>query len=270
MWFGFRNPRILRVESRTALFWLCLYGGTTCAFMYAGFTIALQSLSVAACEVIFYTFPLFTTFLGIFVLKERPTALQVFACVLLVTGVSLMASLTGPVEGAPGSGLPLQGAAAAALSMSGMTIQSLTARKNAKENWMPTETLYSYAQLFGFLWLALYKSAGTGWGDLASISPASWLLLAYIGFIATFIGYGAYNLGLRHINAATASMLASFEMITAVVLAAAVLKTMPTRGEIAGCLIILTALALGTRRTAPDDTNPGGGGGKNGKRNAPA
>jgi drug/metabolite transporter (DMT)-like permease len=239
-----------------SLFLLFLYGGATCAFMYGGFTVALRSLSVAASEVIFYTFPLFTTFIGIFALRERPTAAQAAACVLIVAGVFLMTSLPGSEESAPRAALPLSGVAAASLSMSGMTIQSLVGRKNAQKNWMPTETLFSYAQLFGLLWLAAYKSADTGWADLAHVSPASWLLLAYMGFAATLLGYGAYNLGLRYIRAATASMLASFEMITAVVLAAVVLDTVPARGEIAGCLVILAALALGTRGAASDGAAP--------------
>jgi drug/metabolite transporter (DMT)-like permease len=248
-WFGVRSPRLLRAGPRT-LFRLFLYGGATCAFMYGGFTVALRFLSVAACEVIFYTFPLFTTVLGIFVLKERPAAAQVFACVLIVAGVFLMTSLTGPEEDSPRAALPLAGVAAAVLSMSGMTIQSLVGRGNAQRGWLPAETLFSYAHLFGLLWLVLCKSATTGWADLARVSPASWLLLAYMGFVATLMGYGAYNLGLRYVSAATASMLASFEMVTAVVLAAAVLGTVPARGEIAGCLVILAALALGTRGAA--------------------
>jgi drug/metabolite transporter (DMT)-like permease len=249
-WFGFRNPRLLRVgpgSRAMPLFCLFLYGGATCAFMYAGFTIALRTLSVAACEVIFYTFPLFTTFLGIFVLRERPSAAQVFACVLIVSGVFLMTSLSGPGGSAPRAALPLAGVAGAALSMLGMTIQSLVGRGNAKKGWLPVETLFSYAHLFGLFWIVLCKSVFSGWGDLPRISAASWLLLAYMGFITTLLGYGAYNLGLRYVSAATASMLASFEMVTAVVLDAAVLKTVPTRGEIVGCLVILAALALGTR-----------------------
>jgi drug/metabolite transporter (DMT)-like permease len=108
-WFGFRNPGLLRVGSRRSLFLLFLYGGATCAFMYAGFTVALSLLSVAACEVIFFTFPLFTTFIGIFALRERPTAAQVCACFLIVAGVLLMTSLTGPGEDSPLASLPLPG-----------------------------------------------------------------------------------------------------------------------------------------------------------------
>ncbi|MDR1649015.1 MAG: DMT family transporter [Synergistaceae bacterium] len=249
-WFGLRNPRLLRVGSRRSLFGLFLYGGATCAFMYGGFTVALRVLSVAACEVIFYTFPLFTTFIGVFALRERPTAAQSLACVLIVAGVFLMTSLTGPGESSAAADLPLWGVAGAVLSMTGMTIQSLVGRRNAQMGWIPVETLFSYAQLFGFLWLALCKSATGDWSDIAGISPASWLLLGYMGFVTTLMGYGAYNLGLRYVSAATASMLASFEMVTAVVLAALVLGNVPTRGEVAGCLVILAALALGTRGAA--------------------
>ncbi len=244
LWFGFASPRILMVGPR-AFFFLLFYGGATAGFMYVGFTVALTYLSVATCEIIFYTFPLFTTLLGALILKERPTGMQIFACILIIVGVGCMTALTDPRNAQ--ASWPLWGVAAASFSMVGMTIQSLVARKNARENRLPTATLFAWAQLFGFFWIVLYKSLTTGWSDLPHITPASWLLLAYMGFVTTLLGYGAYNLGLRYISAATASMLASFEMVVAVLLAAALLKAIPSTGEIAGCLVILAALVLSAR-----------------------
>jgi drug/metabolite transporter (DMT)-like permease len=247
LWLGTRTPRLLRVAPRDFL-WLFFYGGATAGFMYAGFTIALSRLSVATSEVIFYTFPLFTTILGVFILRERPSGMQVFSCLLLLSGVASMTALTG--KGNAGvsfhASFPLEGVLAAVLSMLGMTIQSLVARKNARKNWMPTETLFSWAQIFGFVWIALYKSLTTGWSDVPDVTPASWLILAYMGLVCTLLAYGAYNLGLRYISAATASMLASFEMVTAVVLAALALGAVPTAGEVIGSVVILIALVLGT------------------------
>ena len=244
LWFGLKAPAVLKVRLRT-LALLAVYGGVTAAFLYGGFTVALRYLSVATAEVIFFTFPLFTTLAGIFVLRERPAASQILACFLIIVGVFSMTALTG--RDAAQAAFPLPGIAAAVISLVGMTLQSLVGRKNARKNWLPTETLFSYAQLFGFLWLALYKSLTSGWGDIAAIAPGSWLLLCYMGFVSTLMGYGAYNLGLRYIEAATASMLASFEMVTAVALAALFLGTPPTAGEIVGCIVILAALVLGTR-----------------------
>jgi len=244
LWLGVRNPRLLSVAPRDLL-WLFFYGGATAGLMYAGFTIALSRLSVATCEVIFYTFPFFTTLLGVFVLRERPSGMQVFSCFLILLGVACMTMLTG--EEGLGTSFPPEGVIAATLAMSGMTIQSLVARKNAQKNRMPTETLFSWAQIFGFVWIALYKSLTTGWSDVPDVTPASWLILAYMGLVCTLAGYGAYNLGLRFISAATASMLASFEMITAVVLAALALDAVPTPGEVLGSAVILAALVPGTR-----------------------
>lgn len=243
LWFGLKNPRILKVDGRT-LFLLFLYGGATAGFLYGGFTVALSYLSVATSEVIFFTFPLFTTLAGVVFLKERPTGAQLLSCLLIIVGVFSMTALTGEENKAS---FPFWGVAAAVLSLLGMTIQSLVGRKNAQKNWLPTEALFSYAQLFGFVWMALYKSLTTGWGDIPSVTPASWLLLCYMGFVSTLFGYGAYNLGLRYISAATASMLASFEMITAVTLTALFLKIIPTTAEVVGCAVILVALTLSTR-----------------------
>lgn len=243
VWFGITNPRMLKVSPR--VFVLLFFYGASPACMYAGFTIAMTYLSVAAGEVIFYTFPLFTTIIGIFYLKERPTGMQVLACVLIIVGVVCMAVMTD--EANVQTSLPFWGVFTATLSMAGMTVQSLIGRKNARENWIPVQTLFTWAQFFGFVWLALAKSLMTGWSDVPSVTPSSWLLLAYMGLISTLIGYGSYNLGLRYIKAATAGMLASFEMITAVLLATVILGTFPSRGEVVGCVIILIALVLSAR-----------------------
>lgn len=242
LWFGLSAPRVLKVGNR-ALWGLFLYGGVTVAFLYGGFTVALSYLSVATCEVIFFTFPLFTTLAGAVFLKERPSVAQIVACLMIIAGVFCMTALTE----AGSATYPFRGVLGAVLALLGMTIQSIVGRKNAQVNWLPTSALFSYAQLFGFVWMALYKTLTTGWGDVASIEPSSWLLLCYMGFISTLIGYGAYNLGLRFISAATASMLASFEMIVAVTLAALALGTVPSTGELLGCAMILCALVLSTR-----------------------
>ena len=244
LWLGITKPHILKIESR--MFFPLFFCGLPAACMYMGFTIALKTLSVATCEIIFFTFPLFTTVLGIFILKERPTALQVVACFLILAGVVCMTVLPeGHSEGdTPPS---VVGFIGATLSMSGMTAQSLIGRRNAQKNWLSTETLFAYTQLFAFFWMVPYKALTAGWGDLPDILPASWLLMAYMGIIATFLAYGAYNLGLRYIHASTASMLASFEMVTAVTLAAAALGTWPTAGELVGCIVILTALVLSSQ-----------------------
>ncbi len=244
VWFGIRDPGVLRVRPKE-LAVLFFYGGASAGFLYGGFMMALAYLSVAATEVIFFTFPLFTTALGALLLKERPSVMQVFAGVLILVGVLCMALLT---DSAPsGTSFPLPGLAAALLSVLGMTVQSLTMRWNGRTGWLQPWTLFSWAQFFAFVWLALYKTLTLGWEDIPSISGPEWGLLLYLGLVATLLGYGAYNLGLRYVRAATGSMLASFELVTAVVLAALLFRAIPSTGETLGCLIILVALVLSAR-----------------------
>ena len=57
VWFGVRSPDVLKVELKD-LALLFVYGGASAGFLYSGFMTALTYLSVAATEVIFYTFPL--------------------------------------------------------------------------------------------------------------------------------------------------------------------------------------------------------------------
>jgi len=244
LWFGVRDLEILKVRLKDLII-LFFYGGASAGFLYGGFMTALTYLSVAATEVIFFTFPLFTMFFGALILKERPSTMQVIAGILILIGVLSMATLTDSETTA--SSFPLPGVIAALLSVTGMTVQSLTMRWNGKTGWLQPWTLFSWAQFFAFIWLVFYKTLTTGWGDIPGLSGTLWGLLLYLGFVATLLGYGAYNLGLRYIRASTGSMLASFELITAVALAALLFQRVPSTGEILGCLIILVALVLSAR-----------------------
>lgn len=242
-WFGVRNPDVLKVGLKD-LALLFVYGGASAGFLYSGFMTALTYLSVAATEVIFYTFPLFTTFFGSLLLRERPTVMQILSGILILAGVLCMALLT---DSGTKTSFPLPGLIAAMLSVLGMTVQSLTMRWNGRSGWLRPWTLFSWAQFFAFVWLALYKSLTLGWADLPSLSGASWGLLLYLGFVVTLLGYGAYNLGLRYVRASTGSMLASFELVTAVVLSVILFHAIPSTGETLGCIIILIALVMSAR-----------------------
>ena len=243
LWFGLRSPALLRIERRD-LNWVWFFGGLSAASLYGGFTVALRHLSVATTEVIFYTFPLFTSLGGAILLKERPTVVQIVSGLLILSGVACMAILS---DSDAQHSYSLVGIGTAVLSVFGMTAQSLLSRWNGREKRLPPWTLFTWGQLFCFFWLTLAKTLFEGWGDVAAISPASWALLLYMGVIATFVGYGVYNMGLVHVSAATGSMLASFEMVTAVALTALFLGTIPSRGELLGCCIILAALFMSAR-----------------------
>ena len=240
VWFGIRNPSILKIKMKDAA-WLFVYGCVATSFTYGGFTVALRHLSVAACEVIFYTFPLFAALGSAVFLKERPTVTQIVSGLTLLFGVFCMAALTEtPHEEA----YPLIGLVTVGLSVFGITVQSLVGRWNGKAGYMPAWSLFCWAQFSAVFWIGLAKTIFEGWGDMASISGPSWLVLAYLGFVATILGYGMYNYGLRWVSAPTGSLLASFELVTAVILSAAVLGNIPSFGEVLGCAIVLFALAL--------------------------
>ena len=245
LFFSLRKPSMLRIDLKDLrLVWF--FGGFSVAFLYGGFTLALRTLSVATTEVIFFTFPLFTTLGGALLFREWPSPLQVLAGFVILSGVACMTLMTGG-EAESTSQRSAVGLGAAVLSVVGMTMQSLTSRWNGREKRLPPWTFFIWMQASGLFWLALAKTFLEGWGDLPTVSFDSWLLLLYLGVVTTFLGYGVYNLGLTFIRASTASMLASFELVTAVTLAAVILKTPPSRGELWGCVIILVGLCLSAR-----------------------
>jgi DME family drug/metabolite transporter len=97
--------------------------------------------------------------------------------------------------------------------------------------------------------IALAPVLASGAGGLAT--PRGVALVAWLGLVATGIGYLLFARGLAHVPAAAAGTLSLAEPLTASLLGLVVLGERPSGAAAAGAALLAAGLALATRPAAP-------------------
>ncbi len=223
------------------------YGLVSFAAFFFVYLYAIRETSVATAAILLYTAPAFVVLLSAALFHERLTgrtlaavALAFAGCVLVVGGRDLTA-LRVPLPGA------LAGLAA------GLTYALYSIfGKIALSRYPPAPTL-TYALGFGTLALGTAALA-TGQVGLGH-PPRAWAALAYLAVGATAAPQLLYLAGLRSLHAGRASLIATVEPVVAAALGLLILKEPLQPSQVAGGLLVLSAVWLSRPR------RPAGGGG---------
>ncbi len=239
----FFAPGYFRAD-RVQLFKTALMAAPCMVGIYAGFFFALQYLSVPVTIVIFFTHPLLTSLGSLVITRETPDRYQVAGAILTLAGVTVGVF---PTESSLLGGINPVGVAWCLFAAVGMSLYSLFGRLSAQTGFIPQPTLFFYMQVFGVFWLALVKTFGTGWAGFLNLSIPQAGLILYVGLVGSLLGYSIYFYGLRTIQASTASIVSSIEIVTAFSLSSMLLGQPPSAREIAGAFLIITAIFLVSR-----------------------
>lgn len=256
VFFLVRNPGALKLTF-SEIPGLALFGCFGVGANYGGFFMALNTLSVALTEVVFYSFPLFIAAGSFFFTGEKPGIHQFFGGILTMAGISLaLAPSLAGVETVSVSGILW------ALSASvGMATYSLMGRRGALAGGTAQAKLFFYGLVFGTLSLALLKTATSGWDDLANgLPPMAWGAMLYLGLIASLIGYGAFYAGLRLVQATTGGVVGAWEVIVAISLGSLLSGTLPSKWELGGSGLIVIAIVVASGILSRKDKGVGGTG----------
>jgi drug/metabolite transporter (DMT)-like permease len=112
-----------------------------------------------------------------------------------------------------------------------------------------TSLLYSFA--FGSLFLLLFNlfpllpgAGGTFRTLIPSLPFNGWLILIFLSFVPTLLGFGLYNTSLNYIPASIANLLATLETVMTAVAAYIFLGERMTGVQIMGGLVILSAVVI--------------------------
>jgi drug/metabolite transporter (DMT)-like permease len=79
-------------------------------------------------------------------------------------------------------------------------------------------------------------------------TPLGWWLLAYLGVLVTFFGFGVWFWGLRALPAARAGALMFLQPVSGLVLASLLLGDRLTPTFLVGCGLVLAGVYLAVRR----------------------
>jgi DME family drug/metabolite transporter len=209
---------------------LAFFAGVRLAGVAVGTTIAIGSG------------PLFAGALQALITRRSPTRAWWVGTALAVSGGACMALGGGHLAPLDPRGLLLCLAAGLAYAAYTLTAKSLSTHASPAR-----ASLWVFATATVIAVPAAWLIVPAGIAELATIDTRSWLVVAWLGVVATGVAYLLFSSALRFISAATGVALALGEPLTAFTLAVLVLNEAVRASGVAGVALILIGLALVVR-----------------------
>jgi drug/metabolite transporter (DMT)-like permease len=246
IWCGWRSPHTLfsvwrHVRTAWRLIVFALIGMVPSELAYF---MAIRYGNAPTATVLQLTGPLFIV--GILALFEHlpPRRIDLVAIIIALLGTLLVVT-GGRFDQLALSPLAIIWGLATGLSQAGYT---LLPRRLLEE--FDATLVTGWAMVVGSVpFLPMLVRAG-----IPKLAPSSWLVLAFIVFAGTMVGYVLYLQSLAFIRPTTTAMLSAVEPLVATLAAVAFLHTQIDAVQLAGGLLVLSTVflqVLPARRTKP-------------------
>ena len=208
-------------------------------FNYCYFTcITLTSLSVAA--ILLYTAPAIVMVLSFFLFQERFTLRKVLALVITFIGCVLVTGVVGSTEALAPMGILI--GLGAGLGYALYSIFSRYAIIRGYDSMTITFYTFLFASI-GSLFLA-------DTGKVFRIATADYSIILFciaFGIVSTVIPYLTYTLGLKYTETGKASIIASIEPVTAVILGFFVYNEELSPAALLGVVLVIGAIIMNNK-----------------------
>jgi drug/metabolite transporter (DMT)-like permease len=217
------------------------------ALYYVGFYEGLRLTTATRAAVLQAAVPAVTALLARTISGERQSRAVIAGIVLSSLGVVVV--IAGGVRAhVPPSALLGDGLVLA--SVVAWSLYTVVAKRHAAVDAIELTTKTALAGT-----LLLVPAAALEWaaGLRATPTPGGWIALAYLGAISSALAYAWYGRALRALGAAQAANYINLMPVIAVAVAAVLLGERPDRAALAGGVLVLAGVALGSRRVSPDD-----------------
>ncbi len=224
-------------------------GFLTIVCMGGGYMVSCVYLTVPQAVILHYTFPLLTLAGDVWIMHERPRAIQAAAAILILVGVYIGFDMGG----AGLVGISVAGAVWGVISVLGFAGQALLTRVVAKGGTADPIVQVFFAHLFGGIMLLIGKSALMGWSDIAGVTPRIFALMQYPAIASGLLAFLCLFASLKYISATAMSLICSLEIVFALAVTPYLLGGNSTAKELIGSAIIMVAVAcstLGKRKPA--------------------
>ena len=200
------RPQLLRIRPGDLPFF-ALYGFVGVTMNFWAYFSAVKFTTLAVAITLLYTYPAFVVLLSALFLRERLTSTKVVAVVVTLLGSALMAQ----VHQADWLRLNLRGILFGLLAGLSMATYSIFG-KRALSRYAPwTVVLYAFGT--GGLFLAVLS--GPRLLQAIRYPGVAWLWILGLALIPSLGGYALYTFGLRDLQASQASIIATWEVVTA-------------------------------------------------------
>jgi drug/metabolite transporter (DMT)-like permease len=230
------NGRLLRVSSRD-LFLFLVYGIVGIGAHQLVWISSVQYNGAAVATVIIYTAPAIVAIIAWRFLRERMDATRLAALGLTLAGITLVARAYDLAQ------IQLNAIGLLAGIGSACTFATYTLIGRAATRRYSAWTALFYAFLFGALFLlpmgVVTQSIAPG-----ALALDGWATLLFLALVPTLGGFAAYTIGLSHLPASVASILAAFEPVTTAIIAYFLFGETLDTLQLFGAGMILLGVAL--------------------------
>ena len=227
-----KEPLGFRIRLRDLPLFLGL-GLASVLFFSSCYFYAISVMSLSTAAILLYTSPIWVMLMSILVFKERMTRRKLLALLLAFGGCVL-------VSGIQGGALPLVGL----LSGLGYGLYSILGTIALRRYSPYTVTAYTFLIAACGAWCI--SSPGQIFA-LAAAAPSLPGLLGFVlltSLVTAVIPFLTYTLGLQHMEASKAAILATVEPMVATLFGALVFREAITVPSALGILLILSAVVL--------------------------
>lgn len=183
--------------------------------------------------------PLFAGALQALLTRRAPVGLWWIGTALAIGGGAAIALANGAAAPAHVGGLLL--CMAAGLSYA---VYTLTAKSLAAHATPARASLWVFGTASAIALPVAWGLVPSGPAELAAVGARAWLVVAWLGVMATGVAYLLFSTALRFISGATGVALALAEPLTAFTLAVLLLGEPLRAGGLAGVVLIMAGLAL--------------------------
>jgi drug/metabolite transporter, DME family len=234
-----QGARSLRVARRDLAFLLPL-GLIGIGTFYLLYFYTVHESTVGTAAILLYSAPAFVVVLAWLFLKEPLNAAKVFALLLTVGGIFLVAGAYDPANLEVSSKILLTGL------LSGLTygLYAILGRPLAAR--LSPAVILSYALAFGsaLLLVAALPTLDT----LVGLPASSYLILLMLSVVHTTLAFALYTFGIKHLGAGRAAIVATIEPVVAGILGITLLGEELTVLKALGAVLVISGAILAQLR----------------------
>jgi drug/metabolite transporter, DME family len=235
-----QGAQSLRV-SRQDLAFLLPLGLVGIGAFYLFYFYTVRESTVGTAAILLYSAPAFVVVLAWLFLREPLNALKVFALLLTVGGIFLVAGAYDPANLEVSPKILLTGL------LSGLTYGLYAIFGRPLAGHLSPAVILSYALAFGSV--LLIAAALPTLDTLAGLPAGSYALLLMLSVVHTTLAFALYTFGIRHLGAGRAAIVATIEPVVAGILGVTLLNEELTALKVLGALLVLAGAALAQFRS---------------------
>lgn len=219
-----------------------LLGFTGVTVFYIFFNISVQMTSASVGALLQGFIPVSIAALAAIFLKEKLSLKQVIGIIVSVTGVILIGFLSQDESGNTNS---IKGNVLMIIAVISWGVYTIISKKVADQDPLLVTSLSTFAGSILLLPAAIYENWGTGWPQ---VSSTDWLIILFLGAMASGICYFLYNRSLQLLSAAQVGNFINLDPLVGFIIALIFLHESVNMLQILGALLVVAGIILSSGR----------------------